>query len=121
MTCDPFEILGLTKGATKREIKHSYRLLSKQFHPDLNRNEPGSEARFREIQWAYEMLSGTEDRDNSKEAEVQHRQQPHNRDWSEKPFAGFFWSMKAYVEQNKSRSCEDSSRDSVKTSDEHEE
>jgi curved DNA-binding protein CbpA len=66
MVRDPFEILGLTIRATWREIKRNYRLLSKQFLPVLNRKDPGTEARFREIQWAYEVLSGAGDRDNGR-------------------------------------------------------
>ena len=59
---EPFEILGLPRNACKREIKKRYRLLSKQFHPDLNQNDPEAEERFKEIQWAYETLSGKQTR-----------------------------------------------------------
>ena len=55
---DPFEILGLPSNACKREVKKRYRLLSKQFHPDLNQNDLEAEVRFKEVQWAYETLSG---------------------------------------------------------------
>ena len=63
MPRDPFEVLGLARNACKREIKKRYRLLSKQFHPDLN-NDPEAEARFKEIQWAYETLSGKQSQED---------------------------------------------------------
>lgn len=53
---DYYEVLGLTKSATKEEIRKAYRSLSKKYHPDLNK-EPGAEEKFKEVTEAFEVLS----------------------------------------------------------------
>ncbi|WP_025784799.1 molecular chaperone DnaJ [Sporosarcina sp. D27] len=53
---DYYEILGVPKTATKEEIRKAYRKLSKQFHPDLNKEE-GAEDKFKEVTEAFEVLS----------------------------------------------------------------
>lgn len=53
---DYYEVLGLTKGASEDEIKRAYRKLAKQYHPDVNK-APDAEAKFKEINEAYEVLS----------------------------------------------------------------
>ena len=52
---DYYEVLGLSKGASAAEIKKAYRKLSKQYHPDINKEE-GTEEKFKEITEAYEVL-----------------------------------------------------------------
>lgn len=52
---DYYEVLGINKEATKKEIKSAYRRLAKQYHPDRNKEE-GAEDKFKEIQEAYEVL-----------------------------------------------------------------
>ncbi|MBP3038922.1 molecular chaperone DnaJ [Bacillaceae bacterium Marseille-Q3522] len=58
---DYYEVLGLSKGASKDEIKKAYRRLSKKYHPDLNK-EPGAEEKFKEVKEAYEVLSDDQKR-----------------------------------------------------------
>lgn len=53
---DPYEALGVSKSATAQEIKKAYRKLSKQYHPDINK-DAGADAKFKEISEAYEILS----------------------------------------------------------------
>ena len=54
---DYYEVLGIQKGATDQEIKKAYRKLAKANHPDLNPGDKAAEARFKEINEAYEVLS----------------------------------------------------------------
>ncbi|VAW30871.1 Chaperone protein DnaJ, partial [hydrothermal vent metagenome] len=58
---DFYDVLGLARGASKDEIKKSYRKLARQFHPDVNK-EAGAEDQFKEIQRAYEILSDEQKR-----------------------------------------------------------
>lgn len=59
---DFYEVLGLSKGASEEEIKKAYRKLAKQYHPDLNPGDKTAEAKFKEINEAYEVLSDQEKR-----------------------------------------------------------
>ena len=59
---DYYEVLGLQKGATDDEIKKAYRKLAKQYHPDLNPDNPEAEAKFKEINEANDVLSDPQKR-----------------------------------------------------------
>ncbi|MEN8933567.1 J domain-containing protein [Planktotalea arctica] len=62
MPNDPYVALGLAKTATAADIKKAYRKLVRTSHPDLNPDDAGAEARFKEITAAYEILKDTETR-----------------------------------------------------------
>src|SRR5207245_820790 len=54
---DYYDVLGVGRAATQEEIKRAYRKLALQSHPDRHPNDPVAEARFKEINEAYEVLS----------------------------------------------------------------
>src|ERR1700722_492569 len=53
---DPYEILGVSKGASEAEIKSAYRRMAKKLHPDANKHDPKAASRFAELNAAYEIL-----------------------------------------------------------------
>ena len=56
---DPYQVLGVSRDASKEEIKKAYRKLSKKYHPDANINNPNKdqyEEKFKEIQQAYQTI-----------------------------------------------------------------
>jgi DnaJ-class molecular chaperone len=54
---DYYEVLGLAKDASEADIKKAYRKLARQHHPDRNPGDKAAEARFKEVQEAYDVLS----------------------------------------------------------------
>jgi curved DNA-binding protein CbpA len=53
---NPYKILNINKDASKSEIRRAYRSLVKEWHPDINPDDPVAEERFKEIQQAYDFL-----------------------------------------------------------------
>jgi molecular chaperone DnaJ len=62
MAKDYYKVLGVPKSAALAEIKKAYRKLARKYHPDLNPGDKTAEARFKEIQEAYAVLSDTKKR-----------------------------------------------------------
>ena len=59
---DYYATLGVSKDASKDEIKKAYRKLAQKFHPDANKDDKDAEARFKEITEAHSILSNDEKR-----------------------------------------------------------
>src|SRR3954466_8154702 len=53
---DPYQVLGVARTADAGAIKSAYRKLAKKLHPDANKNDPKSAARFSELNSAYEIV-----------------------------------------------------------------
>ncbi len=59
---DYYKTMGVDKNATQEEIKKAYRRMARQYHPDVNPGNKETEARFKEINEAYEVLGNAEKR-----------------------------------------------------------
>ena len=62
MAKDYYKTLGVSKDSTKEEIKKAYKNLAKKYHPDLNKDNPDAEAKFKEVNEAASILADDEKR-----------------------------------------------------------
>ena len=62
MAANYYDILGVSKGASEKDIRQAFRRLARQYHPDVNPGDKTSEQKFKEINEAYEVLSDAENR-----------------------------------------------------------
>ena len=62
MAKDFYKTLGVARDADEKAIKSAYRKLAREFHPDVNPNNPGAEAKFKEISEAFQALSDADKR-----------------------------------------------------------
>jgi len=67
---DPYEVLGVPRGASAAAIKSAYRKLAKKHHPDANKNDPKSAARFSELNSANEILADEDKRKQFDRGEI---------------------------------------------------
>ncbi len=59
---NPYEVLGVPKNAPQDEVKKAYRKLARRYHPDKNPEDAEAEARFKEVQGAYDVIGDPEKR-----------------------------------------------------------
>ena len=62
MSKDFYKTLGVARDADEKAIKSAYRKLAREFHPDVNPNNPGAEAKFKQISEAFQVLSDADKR-----------------------------------------------------------
>lgn len=62
MAKDLYEALGVARDATEKDIRSAYRKLARKHHPDVNPNDKAAEARFKEVNAAFEVLSDADKR-----------------------------------------------------------
>jgi DnaJ-class molecular chaperone len=62
MAADPYTTLGVSRGASEKDIKSAYRKLAKELHPDRNKDNPKATERFSEVTRAYDLLSDKDKR-----------------------------------------------------------
>ncbi len=92
MAVNYYDVLGVTRGASDKEIRQAYRKLARQYHPDVNPGDAGAEEKFKQINEAHGVLSDAEKRskydkygdrwmhaDRIEEAEAQAREHARSR------------------------------------------
>ena len=82
MAEDPYTILGVSRGASEKDIKSAYRKLAKELHPDRNKDNPKAAERFSDTTRAYDLLSDKDKRAQFDRGEIDMDGNPTN------PFAG---------------------------------
>ena len=62
MAKDYYQLLGVERGASEKDIRAAYRRLARRHHPDVNSGDPQAEAKFKEVNEAYQTLSDADSR-----------------------------------------------------------
>jgi DnaJ-class molecular chaperone len=89
---DPYEVLGVPRGASAAAIKSAYRKLAKKFHPDANKNDPKAAARFAELNTANEIIGDQDKRKQFDRGEIDAEGKPRFQGFPGGGFGGGFSS-----------------------------
>jgi curved DNA-binding protein len=74
---DYYDVLGVSRNASEKDIKKAFRKLARQYHPDVNPGDKQAEDRFKELNEAYEVLSDSEKRARYDQLGGQYQQWQH--------------------------------------------
>ena len=96
---DFYEVLGVSKSASKDDIKSAYRKLAKKYHPDINK-EPGAEEKFKEVQEAYDVLYDDKKRQMYDQFGMAAFEQGASTGGNGNPFAGGGFSSQGFGDVN---------------------
>jgi DnaJ-class molecular chaperone len=86
---DPYQILGVSKGASEAEIKSAFRKLAKKLHPDANKHDPKAASRFAELNAAYEIVGDDDKRKAFDRGEIDAEGKPRFQGFGGQPGGGF--------------------------------
>src|SRR5438105_11788112 len=85
---DPYEVLGMSKGASPEDIKKAYRKLAKKLHPDSNKKDPKAATKFAELNGAYEIVGDEDKRKQFDRGEIDAEGKPRFQGFSGSGFPG---------------------------------
>ncbi|WP_334176250.1 DnaJ C-terminal domain-containing protein [Pseudoxanthobacter sp.] len=86
---DPYQVLGVARGASEAEIKAAYRKLAKRLHPDRNKDDPNAQERFAEASAAYEIVGDKDKRGQFDRGEIDAEGKPRMQGFGGQGFEGF--------------------------------
>ena len=89
MAADPYTTLGVTRGASEKDIKSAYRKLAKELHPDRNSDNPKAAERFSDVTRAYDLLSDKDKRAQFDRGEIDADGNPMGYGFGGGPGGGF--------------------------------
>lgn len=85
---NPYTVLGVGKSASEKDVKSAFRKMAKKFHPDQNPNDPKAQAKFAEINQAYEVIGDKEKRGQFDRGEIDGEGKPKGFTGGGHPFGG---------------------------------
>ena len=95
MAKNPYTVLGVSETATDEEIRAAYRRLAKQYHPDLNPNNPEATRRMNDVNVAYDQIKTAEKRAQYR-AEQSHAAYTNQSSYAHNPFETYYKTGNGY-------------------------